>query len=67
MLLQEAGKGKAFQALLADIEKAETEGGALDKLCAELQDLIADLKMPANLAKEAGVKHSPVPRCRDLA
>lgn len=54
LLLQEAGKSKAFQALLADIEKAETEGGALDKACSELQALISDLKVPANLAKETG-------------
>lgn len=52
--LQEAGKGKEFQKLLAEIEDAGSEGGALDKACSELQALISSLKVPANLAKEAG-------------
>ena len=52
---QEAGTGKEFQALLADIEEAGTEGGALDKACSDLQALIAGLKVPASLAKEAGM------------
>ena len=52
--VQEAGKGKEFQQLLAEIEEAGSEGGALDKACSELQALISSLKVPANLAKEAG-------------
>ena len=54
-MLQEAGKGKEFQALLAEIEEAGMEEGALDKACSDLQAVIAGLKVPASLAKEAGM------------
>lgn len=54
MCVQEAGKGKEYQALLEEIEGAGLEGGALDQACNELQALVSALKPPKQLCKEVG-------------
>ncbi|DBA93500.1 hypothetical protein WJX82_005630 [Trebouxia sp. C0006] len=53
-VIQEAGKGKEFEGLLAEIEGASLEGGALDKACNELQALVSGLKPPKQLSKDVG-------------
>lgn len=52
--IQDAGKDKQFQALLKDIQEADLEGGALDKACNELQELVSSLKPPQQLCKDVG-------------
>ena len=60
--MQEGGQGKQFQALLKDIEEAALEGGALDKACNELQELLSGLQPPAQLCKDVGKRASPIVR-----
>lgn len=52
MVSQEGGQGKQFQALLKDIEEASLEGGALDKACNQLQELVSGLQPPPQLVKD---------------
>ncbi|KAJ4968179.1 hypothetical protein NE237_014880 [Protea cynaroides] len=47
LALQESGSMEAFQSLLKQIEKARTEGGELDKVCSELQELVS-VQRPSN-------------------
>ena len=51
---QEAGDSKAFEALLEDIEQAQLEGGALDKACQQLQQLVQGLSIPSQISKDVG-------------
>lgn len=52
--MQEAGQSEQFQALLKDIEGASLEGGALDKACSQLQELVSGLQAPPQLYKDVG-------------
>ncbi|XP_043707593.1 phosphoglucan, water dikinase, chloroplastic-like [Telopea speciosissima] len=47
LALQESGSIKAFQSLLKQIEDARMEGGELDEVCSQLQELIA-VQRPSN-------------------
>lgn len=59
--VQEGGQGKQFQALLKDIEEASLEGGALDKACNQLQELVSGLQAPPQLCKDIGKSYKPPP------
>ena len=61
MGVQEGGHSKQFQALLKDIEGASLEGGALDKACNQLQELVSGLQPPPQLSKDVGKHPSPPP------
>ena len=51
---QDAKKVKKFQALVKEVETAKP-GAGLEEACTELQQLVAELKLPKNTLQDAGV------------
>lgn len=50
---QEAGKGAEFEQLLKEVETSKLERGALDAVCAKLQELVEGLDLPAVILEQA--------------
>lgn len=58
--VQAAGKEEGFQELLAEIESAKLEGGALDSACAALQELVSSVMLKDKILEQAcGSLHPP--------
>lgn len=57
---QAAGKEEDFQKLLAEIESAKLEGGALDSACSALQELVSSIMLKDKILEQAcGSLHPP--------
>ena len=57
---QAAGKEEDFQQLLAEIESAKLEGGALDSACSALQELVGRIMLKDKILEQAcGSLHPP--------
>ncbi|KAL7616018.1 hypothetical protein Lser_V15G02690 [Lactuca serriola] len=54
LAIEENKSKEAFESLLEQLETAKMEGGDLDKLCNELQNLIASLKLPNRILESLG-------------
>ncbi len=50
---QSAGKEEDFQRLLAGLESAQLEGGALDSTCAALQELVSSVMLKDKILEQA--------------
>ena len=51
--MQAAGREEDFQKLLAEIESAKLEGGALDSACAALQELVSSVMLKDKILEQA--------------
>lgn len=54
LAIEESKLTEAFVSLLEQIETAKMDGGELDKLCNELQNLITSLKLPNQILESLG-------------
>lgn len=53
LCMQAAGKEQEFQDLLSQTESAKLEGGALDKACAALQELVSSVALKDKVLEQA--------------
>ena len=53
LMPQEAGKGAEFEQLLKEVETSKLDRGALDAVCAKLQELVEGLELPGVILKQA--------------
>ncbi|KVI00392.1 ATP-grasp fold, subdomain 1 [Cynara cardunculus var. scolymus] len=54
LAIEESQLKEAFASLLEQIETAKMDGGELDKLCNELQNLITSLQLPSRILESLG-------------